>query len=150
MHNYCKRWFFLLLVVLTGLSCAAPSHSARERLRKTNIRDPHQRERITSLKVVYGKASYYGPKFHGKKTASGEIFDMYALTAAHRNWPFNTICRVTNLKNQKTVIVRINDRGPFVAGRVLDLSYAAARALDALKEGVIEVKIEVLQYGEWD
>ncbi|NOX38248.1 MAG: septal ring lytic transglycosylase RlpA family protein [Calditrichaeota bacterium] len=119
-------------------------------MRKTNIRDQHVRERTAALKVVYGKASYYGPKFHGKKTASGETFDMYALTAAHRSWPFNTICRITNLKNQKTVVVRINDRGPFVPGRILDLSYGAARALDALEEGVIDVKVEILQYGESD
>ncbi len=136
----------ILVVLVTGgclLSCYTTEYRTREQFRKKNLR-----ERSSVQKVVYGKASYYGPQFHGKKTASGETFNMYALTAAHRSWPFNTICRVTNLSNQKSVIVRINDRGPFVGGRVLDLSYGAARALDALADGVIEVKIEILKLGD--
>lgn len=111
----------------------------REDLRKN--RDAEARH-----DVFEGYASYYGKEFHGKKTASGEIFDMYQLTAAHRTLPLGTICRVTNLDNHKSVIVKINDRGPFVEGRILDLSYGAAKALGGLSRGVIPVRIEVLKY----
>ncbi len=99
-------------------------------------------------RVQYGYASYYGPKFHGRRTASGEIFNMYAYTAAHRYLPFGTIVRVTNLENGKSVIVRINDRGPFKAGRIIDLSYAAAKKIGMIKKGVVKVKIEVLKWGK--
>ena len=77
----------------------------------------------------YGQASWYGGKFHGRETASGERFNKYEFTAAHRKLPFGTIVRVTNLRNGKEVYVRINDRGPFVKGRILDLSLASAEAL---------------------
>jgi len=101
-----------------------------------------------TLKVFYGKASFYGADFHGKKTANGEVFDMNALTAAHRWFPFGTLCKITNLKNNKTVVVRINDRGPFVGNRIIDLSYGAAKALQAISDGVIEVRIDVIKWGE--
>jgi len=95
--------------------------------------------------IQTGKASWYGPGFHGKKTSSREIYNMHDMTAAHRTLPFGTYVIVTNLNNEKTVTVKINDRGPFVKGRVLDLSYAAASALDMVGPGVIPVRIEVLQ-----
>jgi rare lipoprotein A len=98
-------------------------------------------------KYLYGKASYYGPKFHGKKTANGEIFDQNKMTAAHKSLPFGTVCKVTNRSNRKSVIVRINDRGPFVKGRILDLSYQAMKMLGGLRSGVINVKIEIIKYG---
>ena len=91
-----------------------------------------------------GVASWYGTKFHGRRTSSGEIFDMNKLTAAHNELPLGTRVRVTNLKNQKSVIVRINDRGPFVRGRVIDLSYAAAKKIGMVKDGVVKVRIEVV------
>ncbi|NOT13520.1 MAG: septal ring lytic transglycosylase RlpA family protein [Methylococcaceae bacterium] len=89
-----------------------------------------------------GIASWYGPGFHGKKTANGEIFDMYALTAAHNTLPIPSYAKVTNLENQRSVIVRINDRGPFVGNRLLDLSYAAAKKLDLQEGGVGKVEIK--------
>lgn len=92
-----------------------------------------------------GTASWYGPGFHGKRTASGERYNMYAMTAAHRTLPFGTTVRVTNLKNNKSVVVRINDRGPFKAGRVIDLSKAANQALSC---NLCRVKIEVLEKGD--
>ena len=92
--------------------------------------------------VMQGMASYYGPKYHGRKTASGEVFDMYQFTAAHQQLPFGTKLKVTNLSNGKTVTVRVNDRGPFVGNRILDLSYGAAKQLDMLSTGVTEVKLE--------
>lgn len=88
-----------------------------------------------------GMASYYGGKFVGKPTASGEIFDASKLTAAHKKLPFGTKVKVTNLSNNKWVIVRINDRGPFVAGRIIDLSEAAAKKIDMLSKGVVKVTI---------
>jgi rare lipoprotein A len=91
-----------------------------------------------------GRASWYGPAHHGRPTASGERFDMHALTAAHRTLPFGTRLRVVNLDNDRAVDVRINDRGPHVPGRILDLSYAAARALGAVEAGVVPVRLTVL------
>lgn len=100
---------------------------------------------------VYKKnaiASFYGADFHGKKTSNGELFDMNKFTCANKELPFNTILKVTNLANNKTVQVRVNDRGPFVVGRDIDLSTAAAKELDMIKSGTAHVKIEVVKYGE--
>lgn len=91
-----------------------------------------------------GRASWYGEAHQGKRTASGEAFDMNALTAAHPTLPFGTRLRVVNLDNDREVEVRVNDRGPTIAGRIIDLSYAAARALGALGPGIIPVRITVL------
>ncbi len=95
-----------------------------------------------------GLASWYGGKFQGRRTASGEIFDTRRFTAAHRSLPFGTQVLVTNLANGKTVTVRINDRGPFVDGRVIDLSLAAAAAIGLAGRGVVPVRLEVLAAGE--
>ncbi|MCS7177431.1 MAG: septal ring lytic transglycosylase RlpA family protein [Candidatus Kapabacteria bacterium] len=92
-----------------------------------------------------GLASFYGREFAGRPTASGEIYNPEALTAAHRTLPFGTRLRVTNLRNGRSVIVRINDRGPQHRERVVDLSEAAARTLEMLREGVVEVECEVLR-----
>jgi hypothetical protein len=99
---------------------------------------------MPSLRSQYGLASWYGRERHGRRTASGEIFDSNQLVAAHRTAPFGTYALVTNLANGRTVQVRINDRGPAVAGRVVDLSYAAARQLDMVHVGVTRVKVELL------
>lgn len=88
-----------------------------------------------------GKASYYADKFDGRKTASGEIFSQKKLTAAHRTLPFGTMVTVKNLANGKSVTVRINDRGPFAENRIIDLSRAAANAIDMVKQGVVSVEI---------
>ena len=95
--------------------------------------------------VQTGKASWYGDAHHGKKTASGEAYDMHELTAAHRSLPLGTRVRVINVENDRAVVVRINDRGPFVRGRIIDLSRAAARELGPLGSGVFTVRIEVLE-----
>ena len=91
-----------------------------------------------------GKASYYSSRHHGRRTASGERFDMHALTAAHRSLPFGSRVRVTNLHNQRSVVVRINDRGPYARGRIIDLSRAAAERLGMLRSGVAPVRVEQL------
>lgn len=105
------------------------------------------RDRIETPYQVYrekGIASWYGEDFNGRPTASGEIYDMYGLTAAHRTLPLQTNVRVTNLENGKSVDVKINDRGPFVNGRIIDLSYGAAKVLDMVDAGTSMVGVEVI------
>jgi rare lipoprotein A len=99
-------------------------------------------------KTEKGVASWYGDPYHGRKTASGEIYDQWALTAAHRKLPFGTIVRVRNMDNRREVDVRINDRGPFVRGRIIDVSRAAAGRLGMINDGVVPVQIEVLRRGD--
>jgi rare lipoprotein A len=94
--------------------------------------------------ALRGEASWYGPGFHGKKTASGEIYDQTKFTAAHKTLPLGSRARVTNVKNGNSVEVEINDRGPFVEGRILDLSRAAARALGFIESGTAPVHLELL------
>ena len=95
--------------------------------------------------VKYGKASWYGKPFHGRLTANGERYSMYQMTAAHRTYAMNTVVKVTNLQNKKSVIVRINDRGPFYHTRDIDLSFAAARKLGMAKKGIERIKTEVIK-----
>ena len=92
-----------------------------------------------------GQASWYGAKHHGKKTASGERFNQHALTAAHRTLAFGTRVKVTNTRNNKSVTVRVNDRGPYSKGRIIDLSRAAANKIDMLNSGVAPVRLQVLR-----
>ena len=91
-----------------------------------------------------GTASWYGKQFHGKTTASGEDFDMFEFTAAHRKLPLGSFVKVTNLKNGKWIIVRVNDRGPYVGNRIMDLSYSAARMLN-FRDGVERIRIDLIQ-----
>ena len=95
-----------------------------------------------------GEASWYGNKFHGHLTSNGERYDMFAMSAAHKNLPLPSYVKVTNIENNKTVVVRVNDRGPFHEGRVIDLSYAAADKLDIIKSGTGKVKLELIHYTE--
>jgi len=99
--------------------------------------------------VDTGTASWYGKKFHGHKTSNGEIYDMYGMTAAHKSLPIPTYLRVTNLANNRQVIVRVNDRGPFHGNRLIDLSYAAASKLDMLRQGTARVRIEAIDPRAW-
>ena len=92
-----------------------------------------------------GMASYYAEKYHGRQTASGEIFNTHDMTAAHKKLPFGTKIKVTNIANGKSVIVRVNDRGPFVKGRIVDLTYAAAQKIDIVKTGVAKVTVEIIE-----
>ncbi len=93
-----------------------------------------------------GIASWYGRDFHGKKTSNGEYYNMYDMTAAHKTLPMNTMVRVTNLRNNRSAIVRINDRGPFVNSRIIDLSYAAASRLGIIAKGTAPVRLEVVGF----
>jgi rare lipoprotein A len=100
--------------------------------------------------VERGVASWYGPTFHGLNTSSGEPYDMYGMTAAHKTLPLPTYARVTNLRNGRSCVVRINDRGPFVANRLIDLSYTAAAKLDMIREGTTLVEVRALEPGQPD
>lgn len=96
------------------------------------------------VKTQVGTASWYGPRFHGRRTANGEIFNQRALTAAHRKLPLGTVVRVTSLDTGRSVTVRINDRGPYIDGRIIDLSHAAARRLGIVRQGVGRVRVQVV------
>jgi rare lipoprotein A len=126
---------FTLAVALAG--CSAPS----QQLPSTVSVQTVKRGGGT---VQEGMATWYGRDHHGRLTANGERFDMNAMTAAHRTLRMHTRVRVTNLKNGRTVVVRINDRGPYGKGRIIDVSYAAARELDMIDAGVVPSRVEVL------
>jgi peptidoglycan lytic transglycosylase len=102
-------------------------------------------EAVTFTDLGKMKASWYGPKFHGKKTANGEIYNQMAYTAAHKSLPFGTLLKLTNPRNGKSVIVRINDRGPYIPGRQLDLSKGAAIELGVMANGVSKINVEELK-----
>jgi rare lipoprotein A len=125
----------LLTALLFSTLLAMPAQSSAK------TRHHHS---ASAQKPLVGIASYYGKKFHGRNTANGEVFNNQALTAAHLTLPFGAKVKVTCLKNSKSVIVRINDRGPHVRGRIIDLSYAAAKKIGLVKLGTAKVKLEVL------
>jgi rare lipoprotein A len=154
---------WLIFFSFVGQSCGALSelsqsyHQSTELPQVTNETDssdatiqkasvePGQKKSSKPTKhALNGKASWYGPRFHGKKTASGEIYNQHKLTAAHKTPPLGTKARVTNLENGSTVEVEINDRGPFIEGRIIDLSRAAAGALGFVELGVAPVQVEVV------
>ena len=104
--------------------------------------------KVKHRKVMKGVSSFYAEDFHGKLTANGERYDMYGLTAAHKTLPLNTVARVTNLENGKSLILRINDRGPYIKGRMLDCSYGAAKKLDFVQQGKTKVQLDVIEWGD--
>ena len=128
----------LALVVAAGCATTKPAPPS------STIREVPTQPRGNVTAVFQGKASWYGREQHGHLTANGERFDMYALTAAHRTLHMNTHVRVTNLSNGRSCVVRINDRGPYGRGRIIDLSYAAAKLLGMIDAGVALVRVEVL------
>jgi len=146
-------FFFLVVLFLTFyfLSCASSPRFTKERFvePKVSITGTVAKKSSSGKSVVSeGIASYYAHDFNGKKTASGEEYDMHKFTAAHRSYPFGTKVRVTNLENNKSVIVRVNDRGPFKLERIMDLSLGAAEALEIIKSGTAKVRLEVVEWGE--
>ena len=130
LRRYC------LLIALVAALFIAPSCAKRTQTRVPP--PPHPGETQTGI------ASWYGEPYHGRRSANGEIYDMENFTAAHRTWPFDTMVRVTNLTNRREVDVRITDRGPFVDGRIIDLSRAAAQQIDMIGPGTARVRIRVL------
>ncbi len=135
-----RPWMLLPVwcaVVLAGCTGSYPRFTPREKTGSVDASD-HELE---------GTASYYGEEFNGRRTANGEVYDMNALTAAHRTLPFNTRVRVVNRQNGRSVVVRINDRGPFKSDRVIDVSLAAAKQLGMIGHGTAGVDVEVLEMG---
>ena len=119
----------------------------RATMRSYTINGKTYHPTIVSLNDTFsGIASWYGKDFHGKKTSNGEIYDMYAMTAAHKTLPMNTMVRVTNLKNNKSIVVRINDRGPFVETRIIDLSHTGASKIDMIKDGTAPVRLDIIGF----
>jgi len=154
------QYYALILLILLLAACGEPSYRVRvldKPSSTTGKVTPTQRayevngqryQPIPSASgfVEKGVASWYGKKFHGRKTSNGEIYDMYAMTAAHKTLPMNVHLKVTNLDNGRFTVVRVNDRGPFVKSRIIDLSYSAANELGVVGPGTANVRIEALGY----
>jgi rare lipoprotein A len=133
-RRHWKRWIASSLL-LGLIGCAQTTATQpKSTITVTGPRGPSQE----------GNATFYGREAHGGPTASGERFNMYAMTAAHKTLPMGTRVRVTNLRNGRSVTVRINDRGPYARGRIIDVSYAAAKELGMLEAGVVPVRVEVV------
>ncbi len=147
MKSLTKAFIILVMISLVGFTYIA-NENKKEPVINPNIENANEEESLVKTSLVEYidkgtmKASWYGPKFHGRVTANGEIFDQTAFTAAHKKLRFGTILRITNPKNNKSVVVRINDRGPYSAGRQLDLSKAAATELEIIDKGVAMLKVE--------
>ena len=138
----------LFCIIINGLTaCVSTVRFASEPIISESEKSTNDYENPTRLKEksIIGLASYYSDKFDGLATASGEIYNKEDFTAAHRTFPFGTIVLVTNLSNNLSVMVRINDRGPHKEDRIIDLSRAAAEKIDMIRAGVVEVKITVLE-----
>lgn len=141
----------LLLFFLAGCSSKGPEtntvYSSEVTMRPYVVHGKkYYPERVSVGQRQRGLASWYGDKFHGRKTSNGEVYDMHGLSAAHKTYPMNTMVKVRNLNNNKTVVVRINDRGPFVSGRIIDLSKTAAKGIDLIAAGTAPVEIEVVGF----
>ncbi|SFV63944.1 Rare lipoprotein A precursor [hydrothermal vent metagenome] len=140
---------FLTIVVIYIGGCTTKKYKkgTPATMRDYRVRGKHYYPTYVKLgQKMRGISSWYGPKFHGRMTSNGERYNMYDRTAAHKTWPMNTMIKVTNLNNGKSTIVRINDRGPFVRGRIIDCSYRAGKEIGLDKTGVAKVEIEVLGF----
>jgi len=114
----------------------------------SSLNKSSKNQKNTSKNKLKGVSSWYGPNFHGNLTANGEVYDMYGVTAAHKTLPFNTVVRVLNEDNGKSIILRVNDRGPYAKGRILDCSFGAAKKLGFADIGTANVKIEIIELGD--
>ena len=147
---------FAAILLLGGCSSKSPSYketkftsAARHKSTMkcyTVLGRTYQPTYVEIGQTMEGISSWYGPNFHGKLTSNGERYNMYKKTAAHKTWPMDTMVRVTNLQNGRSTVVRINDRGPFVKGRIIDCSYAAGKALGLDKMGIAKVRLEVVGF----
>lgn len=143
-----NKYILYLILILFLFNCtSSPRYGSGNYLPKNHSTSKISKN-FKNKKILIGESSYYADDFHGKITANGETYDMYGLTAAHKTLPLNTIIKVTNLSNKKTAILRVNDRGPYAKGRILDCSYGAAIKLGFLDQGVTRVKIEVIEWGD--
>lgn len=149
MKSLTKIFIIFVMVTLVGFTLVVnedngtPAATAKNEISSVNDAENTLNESLVDYTDKGTMiASWYGPRFHGKITANGEIYDQMAFTAAHKKLKFGTLLRITNLNNNKSVIVRINDRGPYIPGRNLDLSKASALALGMMHRGVVKVKVE--------
>jgi rare lipoprotein A len=129
-----RRWAIGIAAIAIALLLCAPASGTRS----ASVAD------VVSAWAQSGRVSWYGPGFHGRRTASGEVFDTNEMTMAHRSLPLGSKVRVTNLANGRSVVLRVNDRGPYVRGRIADLSHAAAARLDFVDKGIARARIELL------
>ena len=148
-----RNIIFTLLFIIYCTSAPrytqSPSSTKRKSSSVKKIKVPTTKvQSDKSKRVLVGTSSYYGTAFHGKLTANGEIFDMYGVTAAHKTLPLNTVVRVTNLDNTNSIILRINDRGPYIQGRILDCSYGAAKKLGFVNDGMANIEMKVIEWGD--
>uniref|UniRef100_A0A7V3E8C1 Probable endolytic peptidoglycan transglycosylase RlpA n=1 Tax=Ignavibacterium album TaxID=591197 RepID=A0A7V3E8C1_9BACT len=157
MRSIVKALLFLVFIALVGFTLvinddetpALPTTDAEEISLETKLPD-FDPSLVEYVDLGTMKASWYGPGFHGRKTANGEKFDQMSYTAAHKSLRFGTLLKVTNPKNGKSIVVRINDRGPYVEGRDLDLSKAAAHELGLMRRGIARLKVEELKISGLD
>ncbi len=135
-----------VILIFSLYNCSATKRFSDSKLESFPSETESTKEK--PLETKNGTASYYGKKFDGKKTASGDIYNMHGLTASHKTYPMGTTIRVTNKRNGKNVVLKINDRMPIHNKRLIDVSYGAAKELDMIKSGTAKVKIEVLGWGK--
>ncbi len=140
-----RRLTVHLLVPAVLVISMAASPNSNSSNSKGSTATQHKTEQPRPRPYQIGKASWYGKRFHGRTTASGEPYDMFQFTAAHRQLPLGTLVKVTNLRNGESVVVRVNDRGPVPRGRVIDLSYGAATMLGLRAYGVQKVRLDLLE-----
>lgn len=156
MRSLAKILFILVLVALVGFTLVVNEDKITEPVVTEDVVSVEEESITADLSLVEFvdkgsmKASWYGPGFHGQKTANGEVYDQNSFTAAHKSLKFGTLLKITNLKNSKSVVVRINDRGPYIHGRDLDLSKAAALELGMVRKGVAKIKVEEIKIAGLD
>ena len=145
-----KIKYFVVFIFVFGLfGCASTTRFSKDNGSTSTTNTANNRYDGTNiLQTEYTVASYYADKFNGRKTANGEIYNMYGISAAHISYPLGTIVKVTNLSNGKSVVLKINDRKPDTNGRDIDLSLGAAEKLDMVQSGIAKVRIDVLKWGK--
>ncbi|MGL1937121.1 MAG: septal ring lytic transglycosylase RlpA family protein [Fibrobacterales bacterium] len=134
-----------IVISLTLVACAGSDSISRRKGYNRDAFIKYDTETKVVGKVYEGEVSYYGPGFHGKLTANGETYDQNAFTCAHKTLPFGTKLRITNLSNNKSIVLRVNDRGPYKHGRIVDLSVAGAKAIGLDVMGVAKARVEVVE-----
>lgn len=156
LRSISKIIFVFVLIALVGFTLIVNDEKTTESVLNDDVVSAENetvtadRSLVDYVEMGTMKASWYGPGFHGRKTANGELYDQMSYTAAHKSLKFGTLLKITNLRNNKSVVVRINDRGPYVQGRDLDLSKASALALGMVKRGVVRIKVEEIKIAGLD
>lgn len=150
MHRRIAHGLMIALAIIGLRAAQGPTSSEASSAPSSPIQQPEIRQQAKAHPYQVGTASWYGDYFDGKPTASGEDYNMYDMTAAHPTLPLGTYVKVTNLRNGRAVVVKVNDRGPIVAGRIIDLSYGAARVLNFKSSGLQKVRLDVVKRGSRD